>query len=294
MKYIPSLLLVGILLSACQKEETASPADGNSANNNGGLSGVPASFTQKVLIETFTGAGQPQSTDGFVKLNTILSNNAANAIPVSIHYSDALEIAQYTSLSSAYSNNNPMTFPSGMINRTPSLNMTILNRTQWQSNFDLAKSKSAKCGLAIETSVNGTTATAIVHCGFNQNMSGNYTVTAYVVEDNVTATGGSLDQRNAYNNTSGHPFQGAGDPIPNFSHQQVLRKVLSAPLGDAIPASNITNGGKAMFTYTCPLNNYKTNDVSIIAFITRTGSTPTGYEVMNVQKVKIGQTKNWD
>ena len=51
-------------------------------------------FTQKVLIETFTGAGQPQCTDGFVKLDAILAANATKAIPVAIHYSDAMEINQ--------------------------------------------------------------------------------------------------------------------------------------------------------------------------------------------------------
>ena len=135
------LFALAITMVACSKDEgTDSPAD---TGNNNGIGTVPSTFTQKVLLEIFTGAGQSQSTDGFVKLNNIISANSTKAIPVHVHFSDAMEIAQYTSLSTAFSNGNPMTIPSAMINRIPSLSYVILNRTQWQSNFDVNKAKTA-------------------------------------------------------------------------------------------------------------------------------------------------------
>lgn len=293
MKTIFLLFLSLFLITGCQKDDDGGNVASGNTNTNA-LNTVPATFTQKVLIECFTGAGQPQCPDGFVKTESIISANPVKAIPVNIQFSDAMEIAQYTSLTSAFSNGNPMTFPSAMINRTSSLNLVILNRTQWQTNFDLAKAKTAKCGIALETSLNGGMLTINVHCGFNQIMSGDYTLTTYILENNVTGSGAMYDQRNAFNTTSGHPYQGLGDPITGFSHNNVLRKVLSAPIGDNINSSALIPGGKEIKTYTTSVSGYKLNDLYVVAFITKTGATPTSFEIMNVQKVKAGNLQSWD
>lgn len=288
------LFYIALALSivSCQKDDGQDPAP--AGNNTGGLNSIPETFTQKVLLEAFTGAGQPQCTDGFVKMDNIITANSSKAIPVCIHYSDGMEIAQYTSLSGTYSNGNPMTIPSAMLNRTASLSQVILNRTQWQSNFDVLKVKTAKCGLAIETGINGTTANISVHTGFNQALTGNYTLTVYLLEDNVSGTGVMYDQRNSYNTTTGHPYYGLGDPIAGFQHDNVLRKVLSAPLGDAISTSALVHGGGEIKTYSTSISGYKSGDLSVVAFITKNGASATTYEIMNVQKVQLGNTKSWD
>jgi hypothetical protein len=292
MKNSILILALAFSLTGCKKDETSEPAP--TANNGSGLSTVPSNFTQKVLLETYTGAGQPQSTDGFVKLSNITATNSTKAIPVSIHFSDGMEIAQYTTLTNTYSNGNPMTIPSAMVNRTASVGQVILNRTQWQSNFDVAKAKTAKCGLAIESTISGSNATIIVHCGFNQTLTGNYTVTTYLTEDNVAGSGSMYDQRNSYHNSSGHPYYGLGDPILGFNHNQVLRKVLSTPLGDPITGSNLSANGKQIFTYTTSISGFKSNDLYVVSFINKVGSTTTAHEIMNVQKVKVGNTQSWD
>lgn len=289
------LLFVGLMmvyLCSCSKEESQAPA-GNPGNNNT-IGNVPEVFTQKVLLELFTGAGQAQSTDGFVKTDAITAAHPDRAVPVYIHFADGMEIAQYTSLTNFFSNGTPMTIPSGMINRTPSLGKTILNRTQWQSNFDLARNATASCGLALESSMNGTDATVIVHSGFNQSLTGDYTLTVYLTEDEVNGTGNQFDQRNSYNTITGHPYAGAGDPIVNFKHQCVLRKVISNPFGDAIAGSALVNKGRDTKTYTFSINGYNAANLKVIGFITKTGATATDYKVMNVQVVKLGQTKSWD
>lgn len=289
------LLFTGLMLlylCSCNKEESQAPA-GNPGNGNT-IGNVPEVFSQKVLLELFTGAGQSQSTDGFVKSDAITAAHPDLAVPVYIHFADGMEIAQYTALSNFYSNGTPMTMPSGMINRTPSLGKTILNRTQWQSNFDLARNTTAACGLSLESSINGSDATVIVHCGFNQSIAGDYTLTVYLTEDEVSGTGNQFDQRNAYNATTGHPYAGFGDPITNFKHQCVLRKVLSNPFGDAIAGSALINKGRDTKTYTFSINGYNAANLKVIGFITKTGATATDYKVMNAQVVKLGQTKVWD
>lgn len=281
-----------LLLSACSKNEGT---DGPAANNSGtGTGSVPAAFTQKVLMEIFTGAGQSQSTDGFAKLSTILTANSIKTIPVHIHFADGMEIAQYTTLTNTFANGNPMTIPSAMINRTASLGSVILNRTQWQSNFDVNKMKTARCGLALETSISGNMANIIVHTGFNQTVTGNHTVTVYLLEDDVTGSGSLYDQRNAYHLTAGHPYFGQGDPIVGFKHPYTLRKVLSAPFGDNIDPNSQRSGGKDTKTYTTGINGFNASKLSVVAFIAKSSTSATAYEVMNVQRVKLGATQSWD
>lgn len=287
-----------IALSSCSKNdssETTAPVDNSGGNNNtANVSAVPSAFTQKVLLEIFTGAGQPQCTDGTAKLNEILIANPTRAIAACVHYSDAMEVPMYASMETTFNNGSPPSFPSGMINRLPSTGITILNRTQWLSNFNVNKAKTAKCGVAIKTNVSGATATIEAHAGFNQSMPGNYNLTVYLVENNVTGTGSQYDQRNAYNNTSGHAFYQAGDPIAGFQHNGVLRKVLSANSGDAISASNMHSNGEEIKNYTVSIAGYKQNDLYVIAFVNKPGTTSTTHEVMNVQQVKLGSTKDWD
>jgi hypothetical protein len=289
------LLFIAAALSivACSKDDSTSPST-NSGNGGTISSTVPSTFTQKVLIETFTGASQPQCTDGFVKLDNILSANTTKAIPVAIHYSDAMEINQYTTLQAAFSNGAAPQFPSAMINRTSSLGMLIFNRTQWQSNFDVNKVKTPSCGLSIKSTISGNQGTAEVHCGFNTSLAGNYKVTAYLVEDNITGSGTFYDQRNGYNTTAGHPYCNLGDPILNFNHKYVLRKVVSAELGDAINNTNIKAGGEEIKNYTFSTAGMNSANLYVVAFISKNGSTSTDKSVLNVQKVKIGNTQNWD
>ena len=286
------LLFIAATLSimACSKDDTNSTST-DSGNIN---STVPTTFTQKVLIETFTGASQPQCTDGFVKLDNILSANTTKAIPVAIHYSDAMEINQYTTLQSAFSNGAAPQFPSAMINRTSSLGMLIFNRTQWQSNFDVNKVKSPSCGLSIKSTINGTQGTAEIHCGYNTTLSGNYTLTAYLVEDNISGSGNLYDQRNGYNTISGHPYFNLGDPILNFNHNYVLRKVVSAELGEALANSNIKAGGEEIKNYTFSTAGMNSTNLYVVAFISKNGTTLTDKFVLNAQKVKLGSTRNWD
>ena len=285
-----------IVLSSCSKSgstETATPV-GNQNSNTTNVSAVPSTFTQKVLLEILTGAGQPQCTDGTSKMNDLVNANPTTAITACIHYSDAMEIPLYTVLESTFSNGMPPSFPTAMVNRIPSTGITILNRTQWLSNVNVNKQKTAKCGVAMKTNVNAGVATIEAHAGFNQNLTGNYNITLYLVENDVTGNGNQYDQRNSYNVTSGHAYYQAGDPIVGFQHNYTVRKVISANLGDALSATNMHSSGEEVKNYSISISGFKEDDLYVIAFINKVGTSATTHEIMNVQRVKLGATKDWD
>jgi hypothetical protein len=288
-------LLALTLFFSCKKDSEEIEAPAPAANNTPTqVTTVPSSFTQKVMMEIFTGAGQPQCTDGFVKEKEITDAYSSQVIPVRIHYSDAMEIGYYTALESTFSNGVPPTFPSAMINRTASLGMAILNRTQWMSNFSLAKAKSPTCGLAMITSISGNTATIEVHAGFKAGSTAPVNLTVMLVEDAVTGNGNQYDQRNAYNTTNGHAYYGVGDPIIGFNHGYTLRKIISANMGDAIPDAVPASGGEYVKTFTVNISGYKASDLHAVSFINKVGTSASTHEILNAQKVKLGSTQNWD
>jgi hypothetical protein len=80
----------------------------------------------------------------------------------------------------------------------------------------------------------------------------------------------------------------------NFNHQNVLRKTVSAALGDAISTEKLIAGGLETKTYSVNISAYKTTDLYVVAFITKSGTSATTYEILNVQRAKINSTQEWD
>lgn len=212
-------------------------------------------------------------------------------IAVTVHQSDPMTISLFGSLNSVFSGNSP----SGMVNRTPSLGNVILSPSQWMSNASVAAGGSAVAGLAITSSMSGSTAQVEVHAGFNSTLSGDHRLAVYLVEDSVTGTASGYQQMNAYNNSSGSPYYNMGNPIQDYKHSRVVRKVLTADLGDAIPAAKLTAGGDHKVEFSnVDLSGYNKAFLFVVAYVHRFGASATTHEVLNVQAVKVGATRDWD
>jgi len=211
-------------------------------------------------------------------------------IPVAYHQSDGMQIPLFMTIDATFSSNPAY----GMVNRVPSLNNVLLNRTQWLSNTSSQVSGTAKCGLAIKSTVTGNNATIEVHAAFRENLTGSHTLTVYLVENEVTGTGSSYDQVNSYNNDPSSPYYNLGNPIIGYKHQLVVKKVITANLGDAIDASKLVVNGLFKKSFTADLTGLVKENVSIVAFVNKTGTSATTYQILNVQQGKLGVLKNWD
>lgn len=289
------ILLTALSFTSCKKSEEQTPQPvpdtTNTGNSGNGITDVPNSFTQKVLLEEFTAAWCTTSPDADYKRDQVVSANAGKVVAVAVHQTDGMSLTSlYNTL---YSNFNANT-PSGMINRTPSLGNVALNQTQWMSNATVALGKTAKCGVALTSSVSGNIASIEVHAGFKEVLTGNYNLTVYLVEDSVTGSGSGFNQANAYNTSSGSQFFGQGNPIVNYKHNRVVRKVLTANLGDVISASNLVAGGEFIKTFSTNITGYNHSNLYVVGFVNKVGTSPTTHEIMNVQQAKTGALKNWD
>ena len=130
--------------------------------------------------------------------------------------------------------------------------------------------------------------------GFNQSLTGSYYMTIYLIEDSVTGTGSGYNQANYYNAISTSPFYQMGNPIIGYNHNTVLRSVLTPALGTPIASAYIHSGGTFSKSFSIDVSSYDKPQLTVVAFINKTGSTSLLHEVMNAQRVKAGQTKNWD
>jgi len=282
MKQYLQILLFGLLVfGGCEDEP-----------DNFEISNVPSAFTKKVLIEEFTGAWCVYCPDGAHIVESIINDNNGKVVGVSLHSGDAMEVAHTNFLETTYQNTG---YPSGMVDRVSINGSTSLNRGYWESVANAQLSETAVCGLAIISEVNGQNATVEVHAGFNSTLNGDdYRLTVYLIEDGVTGTGYGYDQSNYYNEVAESPFNNLGNPIEGYEHNHTLRAILSESLGDAIMVSEMASGGEHIETYTVDLSSYNKNNLSIVAFVTKIGSTIAEHEIMNVQKCDINGFQDWD
>lgn len=284
------LIALITIVTACSKDDDTAPQPAPAPPPSTGITAPPASFTKKVLLEYHTAAWCGSCPDAEVKRQQVAAAYPGKIIPVAYHQSDAMQIPLFMTIDATFGSN-----PSyGMINRVPSLNNVLLNRTQWMSNTSTQVSGTAKCGLAIRSTVSGTSAAIEVQAAFRENLSGQHTLTVYLVENDVTGSGASYDQVNNYNADQSSPYYNQGNPITGFKHQVVARKVLTANLGDPVDASKLVADGLLKKNFTADLTGMVAEKVYVIAFINKTGTSPTTYEILNVQQGKLGTLKNWD
>lgn len=284
-------LLIGMtafIFQACNKKEDAISPDGTLPPPAG--TELPASFVQRVLLETFTGTWCSTCPDADHKRDQVTSSYSGKAISVSIHNNDSMAIPAYSWYFSQFGTG----IPSGMVSRIPSLGNVVLNANQWMSNTTSALSRIAKCGLTVASSLSGTNLNIEVKAGFIDDFSSNLTLNVYLVEDNITGTGTGFSQANGFNNISGSPFYNQGNPIHNYVHNRVVRKIITPNGGETIPSSNTIKNGIYTKTYTTALSGINSGNTYVVAFINKTGSSATTHEVLNVHQAKLGQSVSWN
>lgn len=290
------LALMALLSVACKKENDVNPASSSPTQEENAfgsrLMTTPSTFTQKLLIEMFSTVGCGTSPDMEQKCRAQIANHSNRVYGYVAHNSDAMDMGMYDYLDSVY---NVTAYSSGMLNRTPYGGRLVMAKQYWKTYVNTALAKTAKCGVQITTAVNGVTASITVDAGFNTAMAGTYKLTTILCEDSVIGTGSGYNQANYYNNIAGSLWYGLGNPMINYQHDYVSRKVLSgSKIGDPISSSYIKPGGFFTKTYTVNISNWNKQQLYVIAFINKTGSTSTTHEIMNVQSVKLGSSKNFD
>lgn len=276
------LLAFAAVLSACKKEDDkeATPAPTQAVDE---FKTIPTSFTQKVMMERYTGEWCVNCPDAAKYIDAIAVKYPTKFAVAGVHQGDWLEIPQLTTLKDHLGGIGG--YPRASINRVPAQNTTngqdglvVYSRGNWEANVDRlvdqGSTKTAKAGLAIESSITDNKLSIKVHCGFTATVSSDTRLTVYLLEDQITA----VKQIGATTNP--------------YIHDNVLRKVITSGLGDAI---DMKTGTYLLKEYKdIDISTYKKENVKIVAFVNTIGGSSNAHQILNVQQAKAGVTQKYD
>ncbi|WP_299462680.1 Omp28-related outer membrane protein [uncultured Microscilla sp.] len=251
---------------------------------------IPASITQKVLIEEFTGTWCGYCPSGAKSVHDAELKYPNQVIGIGIHYRDKMETRMFAHLETILGNIN--SFPGATFNRKAFNGSKVSHpgNSNRNSGQIINNTTSPKLGIAIETNVNSSNEVEVLtYVGIKE--KGEYAITVYLIEDKVVGQGRGYDQANYHNDNSSSPFYQKGNPIKGYEHNATLRDILTDLNGFELPTcgQDADKIYKRMFKLKLD-DSYNKDNCRIVAFVTD----KTSKEVINSQVVKVGETQAWN
>lgn len=122
-------------------------------------------------------------------------------------------------------------------------------------------------------------------------LMGDVRVNLYVVEGPVVGMGLGYDQLNGYNNVSGHPLQGLGDPIVGYQHKWVLRDMLGGPWGETgVIPSPAPTGSQFAHTFTTTLDpKWDDTKIYLVGLVQRYNADKFERPILNAVKLGLNE-----
>jgi thiol-disulfide isomerase/thioredoxin len=162
-------------------------------------------------------------------------------------------------------------FPAARINRS----------TDWQTphpNSDVTSiaGLDTNLALAINSELTGSELLVQINLVYQEGSVLGDKLVVYLLEDEIIN-----DQVNYYNEDTTSPFYNLGDPIPNFEHNEVLRKSLSSLLGDPIPVTAALTEYITSFTINIP-SDYNVEKLSIVAMVVNEDNTAKNAQLADI------------
>lgn len=247
------------------------------------------SAVRNIVCEEFTGSWCGWCVDGAVKLDSIVNANpAGRVIPISIHDGDDMEYAEGVRTAFDVSS-----YPNAMIDRTvfPGEPDEPHSRSAWPANASAQLLAYTPVEVSIAHTYDLTTRVIDVDvtADFVDYVSGDMRIVFNIVEDGITGTGSGYNQTNYTNDSVGHPFQGAGNPIIGYVHNNVLRANPAGAFGNsgiipsaAAPGDSYTEN----FQYTLPAN-FDEDNIKIVAFVAYHSILVGQREILNGEEVEL-------
>ena len=95
-------------------------------------------------------------------------------------------------------------------------------------------------------------------------------------------------QAHYFNETPGHPYQGLGNPIENYVHNDALRNSLSDLFGDEIPNTPAFEAYTKRYTFTVPAE-YVGENLSFVVMVVNSDNS-----AKNAQFAEINEDKRFE
>jgi len=293
----PSPIASAIFYPYANGNYTVSATQGSLVSNQAPLSVVTpgaSAFTHKIMVEDYTSVFCGYCPREFSMLDNYTSTQPRCAW-VCVH---GLGLGA-DPLAYQYDNNMEATFTA--VTGYPT---SIIDRKNAAWNEDTAAltteiNKWTGLGLAITSSVNGSTITGTAQVKYNITTNKPLKIVIAIVE-----SGSLQSQDNYYSPTGGQtPYlYGGKDPIPNFNEKFALRTTSTNLYGDTIPVSSTFKGNVYSIPFTFNLTNINGNGTNytmvpancrIVAYVID-GATGSPKGALNVQYAAVGATQAFD
>jgi thiol-disulfide isomerase/thioredoxin len=242
----------------------------------------PATFTKNVLIEDLTGTWCGFCPHAMEMIWPIEAQYGNRIVTIGMHARDLLEVEETKGINTYFKNSG---FPMGRIDRVAYNGQVCMSRGDFSAATKLCIAKSAVCGLAIDAATPGT---ATVHAAFIGNQTGNIRLNVFLVEDSVTG----YPQANSYNTIPGSHFYQLGNPLVNYVHENVFRAFLTKDSTGIPISADPTTPHRSSYTFSTTV--YRQAQCWIVAFVERWAAAYTEHEVLNVQRVRVGEVQSWE
>lgn len=138
------------------------------------------------------------------------------------------------------------------------------------------------CSIRINSKLYGNNLSIDVEVIYAHGSEAGDKLVVYLTEDGILH-----DQINYYNEDPDSPYYGAGNPIPDFEHNNVLRESLTHVLGDALPSLEAFEKGK--FSYEINLDpEYNKDALKLVVMLVKDDNS-----AKNARTAKVGTMANF-
>lgn len=251
--------------------------------------------TKRVLVEKFTSSKCGNCPDGTARLINLAEGNQ-NIIWVSHHagfITDPMLFPEIDTIASDFTNGAPKANIDRIKYATES--KVAVNRNNWDNYVNTQLAEIADVDVSASGTFNSATRNVSLKVDamfpIAVTANGEYRINVFVVEDSLIGTSSNYNQSNYFNNTTGHYYEGAGNPITNYPHRYVTRSVPSTAWGNG---GIIPNSPVAGMTYSRTYNlnipmNYDESKLHFVVFVTDYSSNVVQRSVLNAFDITTGE-----
>ncbi len=264
----PGKYIIKIWVSTPNGEEDQNPANDTLSHSIQVLESFPE---KNFLIEEITGAWCGYCPRAPIIFEKRVKPYYQNALMVAVHTGDAMSTNTSSQVMSTYVSG----VPCGFVNRVKVTGGTVdLAPELWKTTLDKLDPDFTPAALNVYSYYYPDTRELKIDvvADFVLDYNGDLRLNCYVIEDGLTGEGRQWDQRNFFNASASEPYmelQGAGDPIPGYVHNHVVREMLAGSWGEpGIIPNQVSAGDRYVYSKTIVLpQNWTVENLHLIGII---------------------------
>lgn len=234
---------------------------------------------RNVVIEDYTGTWCGYCLNAVVAIDAVKTMTEHVSV-IAIHkksgttFPEPLHFPQISELQEEFNVDNG--FPQTQLNRTD----------RWRGNpYDFTEvtnlaGAETDVSIGINSKITGSDLSVDVKVVYRNGSQQGDKLVVYLLESGVIA-----DQVNYFDTVEGHPYQGYGNPIIDYVHNDGLRNSLSNLFGDNIPDTSAFEEYKKTYNFSVP-SEYNAENLSFVVMVVKADN-----NAKNSQHAELGETK---